>query len=390
VADLQSACRSPRNAAPLLEQARDAESVVIVVGDDARPGPYAPLVEALVKTLIEEAELKLEQLTLLVACGPRRHVVGRRLVRLVGEWVAGQIDAGSHYALAHDQHDFAAHTPEAGPLRMDAAYVEADLRIVVAPALPNPLLGLTGCYELLCPGLLDRPALDALLAPARDGRTLLAPPRPADNLLQKRLIDAAQAAPEAFAVEYACRQDGRITAVAAGDVAAVHDAVLETAVAGWALPPAESPGHLVLVDGGGAPNDLLLETALTGAVTGAALAADDAPILLCARCEDGIGRRDVVDALAACSNADDLLRLAGAPDLDADTAALLRLLGLVLRRHRIVLTGSLLPPAVLASIGVQVRSDPQQALDDLLADTAGPIVHVPQTPFALPAASGAG
>jgi nickel-dependent lactate racemase len=153
---IDRALEHPVGAEPLADLAAGRSRAVIAIDDITRPTRTAPIVAKLVDRLLA-AGMSPEAVTIVMATGahgaPSAHERGLKV---------GVLPAGVR-VVSHDPVEEVDDTGVAlagQPVRVNRAYLAADLRIGVSGVMPHPFAGFSGGGKVVLPGLSD---LDAVV-----------------------------------------------------------------------------------------------------------------------------------------------------------------------------------------------------------------------------------
>lgn len=141
------------------ERARSVDSASIAIDDATRPAPLGAVLEALVQELLS-AGLRERSIDIVMALGAHGAPTPAEMRAKVGDWIAERFEVRLH--------DPGGPLVESGlmlgpsPLRIDGAFLAAELRIGVGTIIPNPFAGFSGGGKIVLPGLASLEALEWL------------------------------------------------------------------------------------------------------------------------------------------------------------------------------------------------------------------------------------
>ncbi|MDH3457216.1 MAG: lactate racemase domain-containing protein [Gemmatimonadota bacterium] len=136
--------------AAIWEEAKGKSTVSVAIEDLTRPTPLAPVLETVLGGLME-AGVPDSRIDLVMALGAHGPPDARGIRRKVGDWVADRFTVRLH--------DPTGRLADTGmqvgaiPLRIDAGFWEADLRVGLGSMIPNPFAGFSGGAKIVLPGL---------------------------------------------------------------------------------------------------------------------------------------------------------------------------------------------------------------------------------------------
>ncbi|MDE3096309.1 MAG: nickel-dependent lactate racemase [Chloroflexota bacterium] len=286
-AAVRAAIATPLGAPPLARIARAGQTACIVVSDVTRPVPNAVILAPLLETL-EASGVRREDITLLIGTGLHRPSRDDERERILGREVLSR-----YRVVDHDARDASAQrrllTSARGvEVALDAAYMDAGLRIVTGFVEPHLFAGYSGGGKAVLPAIAGAAAILA----NHDARMVGHPKATwcvtEGNPIFEELRDVALASGVSFCVNVTLDERQRITGVFAGELAAAHDAAIAQA-ARQALRPIPHLYDVVVATNMGYPADLVLYQSVKGMSVAAQACAPGGAILLVAECREGLG-----------------------------------------------------------------------------------------------------
>ena len=290
-AALEAALRAPIGTPPLADLveavASGAESgtVAVVFSDLTRPMPndraLPPLLDELALAGVPDGAI-----TLINALGTHRPQTGEELRRMLGDGVVDRYRIVQHDAWAGDLVEVARNRA-GNPVRVNPAYLDAQVRILTGFIEPHFFAGFSGGPKAVLPGIadiesiLDNHGPEMIAAPGVDWATT------EDNPLWAEMLAAALTTEPTFLYNVTLNQAREITGVFAGDLVRAHRA--GTAFAREAcLQPVPEPFDIVITSNSGYPLDLNLYQSVKGMAAAAKIVKPGGDILVAAECWDGI------------------------------------------------------------------------------------------------------
>jgi nickel-dependent lactate racemase len=381
---LLAALRAPTGAAPLREQVRATDRVVIVISDVTRPTPN----ERLVPWVLEEiAHVPAERITIVNGTGSHRANSEPELVQMLGADVVGRYRVVNHDAFDAGSHAPLGRSSYGGDIALDRRYVEADARIVVGFIEPHFFAGFSGGAKGVMPALA---AIDSIMH--FHNAEMIGHPRATwgvleGNPVQGEAREAVAMTPgrPPFIVNVTLNKRREITGVFCGHHVEAHVAgarfCRDTAMRG-----VSGPFDVVVTTNGGYPLDQNLYQAVKGMSAAAQIVRDGGAIVAASECSDGLpAHGNFRKILHMRPSPDDLLAMITAPGFLMYDQWEVQAQALVQKRARVYLKSSLPREEVLGAhltpiddVGAQVRA---------LVERAGPAATVavlPQGPFTIP------
>ena len=357
---VRRALESPLGTPRLSELARDARSVVIVTSDHTRAMPSAitlPLLLEEVRRGNPDAEI-----TILVATGLHRATTPDEQRAMFGSKIVE-----SERIVVHDAFDESAHVdlgtlPSGACFFVDRLVTTCDLLVTEGFIEPHFFAGFSGGRKSILPGVCSERtvkenhsyraiASDRARSAVLDG-----------NPIHLDMVEAARRVNVAFILNVALNGSKEFIGAWAGDVERAHEEGVRF-VSGLTQRPVET-ADIVITGNGGYPLDQNLYQSPKAASTAAEYAGEDGVIILCCRCEDGMGSE----------NFERLMQLGSPEEIDAHLSAIpahetipeqwcAQIYSRILRRHRLILVSDGLDPKLVSRLNMT----PARTLDEALA-----------------------
>ena len=285
-----------------------APRVVVVFPDITRPMPNRTVLPPLLAEL-EALGAGPDRVTLLCATGTHRVATAAELEALIGPRLIERYPVVQHDCIESAHVEVGA--VDGVPVRIDARYVGADVKIVTGFVEPHFFAGFSGGPKGVCPGLADMSTVLEAHSPAR-----IADPGATWTVLDGNPVhefvrSAAALAPPDLSVDVAIDGERRLTAVFAGRLPDSHLAacahVQRTAVR-------TVPGRfdVVVSTNGGHPLDRNLYQAVKGMAAAERVVRPGGTIIMAASCVDGLpAGSPFARLLERATTAEELLRPGG-------------------------------------------------------------------------------
>jgi nickel-dependent lactate racemase len=278
---LLRALREPIGCAPLASQLRPGNKVVVVHTDITRATPNDRILLVLLPEL-EAAGIGRADITLLNALGTHRPQTPAELRELLGPDIVAR-----YRCLQHDAHDDANLVALAPGLRVNRAYVEADVRILTGFIEPHFFAGFSGGPKGVLPAIAGAESVQS-----NHGFHMIAHPNATwgittGNPVWEQMRDAALRAGPSFLLNVALNSARQITGIFAGDLLAAHTAGCAF-VREHAMVAVDAPYDLVITTNSGYPLDQNLYQCIKGVSAAARIVRDGGTILLAGQCADGL------------------------------------------------------------------------------------------------------
>jgi nickel-dependent lactate racemase len=285
-AAIRAALRAPIGAPALASLVRRGQRVVVVHSDITRATPNRRLLPVLLDEL-EAAGARPEDISLLNGLGTHRRQTDAELRDLLGPAVVDRYDCRQHDAWDDANLVPVGQTPRGHPVRLNRAFLEADVRVVTGLIEPHFFAGFSGGPKGILPALAGHESVIA-----NHGRDLIADPAAtwgmtAGNPIWEEMRAAALMAGPLFLLNVTVNAAREITGVFAGGLLAAHAAGCDF-LRGSTLVPVSGPFDVVLATNGGYPLDQNLYQAVKGMSAAGRVVRPGGAIVVAAACEDGL------------------------------------------------------------------------------------------------------
>lgn len=286
---VEASFRSPIGCLPLDELARGRESACIVISDVTRPVPNETILRPMLNCL-HDSGLSRDQITILIATGLHRPNEGAELEEMIGAYVKS-----NYRVLNHDARDFKTQTRlgeiafEGGSadVALNAAYLNADLKIATGLIEPHFMAGYSGGRKLICPGIASADTVTQFHSPRMIGDANSY----AGNLRSNPIHAMSRAVAGHVGVDFICNvtlsEERRITGVFSGDLDAAHQNGIAHVDQQTKIPTREA--DIVLTTCAGYPLDTTLYQAVKGMVCALPAVKTGGTIILAAEMSQGLG-----------------------------------------------------------------------------------------------------
>jgi nickel-dependent lactate racemase len=282
---IDQALDSPVGAERLQDLARTRRRAAIAIDDITRPTRTAPILAAVVARLTA-AGMPDDAITIVIATGAHRAATADDIRLKVGE-LAGRVRVISHDPVA-DVADTGVQLANQ-PVRVNRAFLAADLRIGIGGVMAHPFAGFSGGGKVVLPGLAD---LDAVV---RSHKYALMGFGGGLQLEGNRFRGDMERAVAQIGIDWTVNVvlNGRCetAALVAGDLTRAHRAAAARAQAIGATRPPDAPLDGLLLNAFPKDSELLqVEAALVPLRGGMSRwLRPGAPIVLLGACPDGLG-----------------------------------------------------------------------------------------------------
>jgi nickel-dependent lactate racemase len=361
--DVGSALDSPIASPPLDEIVDSSDSVLIVVSDATRPTASAPIVNLLVRRLVQLG-VSPAQVAIIFATGIHRAVTDQEKLELLTPFIVQRVKI-----LEHDANDpaklvsFGA-TNTGVEVELSSALREYSRVIVTGGINFHYFAGFTGGRKSICPGLASAETIKATHMLALDFETGGRKAGVGTGLLDGNAVHEeceriAGLVEPAFGINAIVDQQKRPVKLFCGNWQRAHRAACEYYLAQRSLWVFEKR-DIVVASCGGFPYDINLIQAHKALDMASYACNDGGTIVLLAECRDGLGRPDFLKWFESTDSRALADRLRNEYEVNGQTAWALMVKA---QRHRVCLVSELPDEQV-----GQMRMTPARSLSEALKD----------------------
>jgi nickel-dependent lactate racemase len=281
---LVEAIRAPIGRPPVQQLVRPGQRIAISVCDITRAQPRRETIEAL---LSELPDIRLEDITILIATGTHRANTREELVRMLGPELVGRCRVVNHDARDASTLRFVGNTSTGVPVYLNREWLDADVRITTGFVEPHFFAGFSGGPKMVAPGLAGIETVMTLHDAARIGHPRATWGITQGNPVHDDVREISQMVPVAFSVDVTLNREQKITAAFAGEILAQHKRACAHAK-DTAMRPVPAPFDVVLTTNSGYPLDQNLYQAVKGMSAAAKIVKPAGTIVCAAECRDGL------------------------------------------------------------------------------------------------------
>jgi nickel-dependent lactate racemase len=285
-AAIRQALRDPISAPPLRERVHPGDRAVVVHSDLTRPMPNDRVLPPLLAEL-EQAGVRREDITLLNALGTHRRQTPQELAEMLGQEIVTRYRCTQHDAWDDGNLVSLGHTRFGHPMRVNRAYMEADVKILTGFIEPHFFAGFSGGPKGVLPAIASA---DSVLA--NHGAEMIGHPRATwgvteGNPIWEEMLEVALKTEPTFLLNVTLNRAREITGVFGGDLRQAHAAGCDFCRRA-AMVPVPRFFDVVVTTNSGYPLDLNLYQAVKGMSAAARIVRQGGSIIIAAECWDGI------------------------------------------------------------------------------------------------------
>ncbi|HMF33233.1 MAG TPA: nickel-dependent lactate racemase [Candidatus Lokiarchaeia archaeon] len=358
------------------------EQVVIVVSDATRPVPTGTTLPPILEEI--RGGCPTAQVTILVGTGLHRLSTPEELLYILGEQIFNTCEVANHEASNAGELEFLGETSRGTPAFLNARYVRADLRIITGYVEPHFFAGFSGGRKALVPGIAGAQTIQMNHGPAFMAHPLARFGGTNGNPIYDDAVEIAQMAPPHFCVNVTLDARHQITHVAAGEMQAVHNLLVQEQLETCFF-PIQEPYDVVICNNGGAPLDLNLYQAVKSTAIGELAVKPGGVIIATNECGDGVGHDAFMKLLRDYSDPVLLLEDIQCGKIQVPDVWQVQVLARVLTKAEIYVVSSLAEED-LGNIGLKYAPTVESALSSIQESHGdlGRVLILPDGPLAIP------
>ncbi len=296
IADRAAAVRhallAPIGSPPLAELAKGRKSACILICDITRPVPNHLFLRPMIETLVGSG-VPLDRIVILVATGLHRPNVGEELAEVVGDpWVMERVRIKNHDARNEADHvDFGVTATRGTPVKLDRAFVEADLRIATGLVEPHFMAGWSGGRKVVAPGVAHHETIRTFHSARFMEDPLAVQCNLIGNPLHEEQLEIVRGLGDVYAVNTIIDDDRDLVYVNFGEIIASHAAAVEF-VDGAIRVPTRRRFKTVVTSSAGYPLDKTYYQTIKGMVTPMDILAPGGALIIASECSEGFGSKE--------------------------------------------------------------------------------------------------
>ncbi len=343
---IEDALLNPIGSDRLSKIVKQNDKVTIIVTDISRPCPDDRLVPAILREL-DMANVRKDQVTMIVANGSHRPMTDQELKEKVGEEVFEKTTIINHVCTDQEDLKFIGKTPNLDiPLSVNKEIINTNMLISTGMVDTHIFAGYAGNGKSVMPGVSAIKTIEGMHRPE-----LLDNPNVGVCLVDRNpvhldIVEAARKADLRFIVNVILNGKGEIAKAAAGDMVRAHGELVRTMDDCVKVPIQELPDIVVSCAGYPKDRDLYQATrAANNFVCGPTPAIKKGGVIIIpAPCEDGVGSKTFYEWMKDARNLDEILeRGKKEPTIGAHRPYIM---AKILKRASVIIVGSKIPGAV--------------------------------------------
>lgn len=285
-AALWHAFRQPIGSPPLADLVQPGDSVVVVHTDITRATPNDRILPVLLAAL-EGAGVRRRDITLLNGLGTHRRQTGAELRAMLGDEVVDNYRCLQHSCFDEENLISLGVTSLGHLVRINRAYLEADVRILTGFIEPHFFAGFSGGPKAVLPSLAGSESVFS-----NHGLDMIGHPQATwgvtgGNPIWEEMREVALLTRPTFLLNVTLNTRKQITGVFAGDMLAAHAAGCEFVRAN-SMMAVSRPYDIIVATNSGYPLDQNLYQTVKGMSAAAQIVREGGAIIIAAACADGL------------------------------------------------------------------------------------------------------
>ena len=276
--------------------ANDCKTACIAICDITRPVPNHLFLRPMIEVLLDKG-IDRRDITILVATGLHRPNEGKELEELVGDpWVLENIRIKNHDARNDAEHVLVGKTPTRGTVvRLDRAFVEADLRIVTGLVEPHFMAGYSGGRKVIAPGVAHVETITTF----HSSRFMADPAARSCNLLNNPLheeqLEIVKLIGGAFGLNTVIDEKRQLSYVNFGEIISAHQEAVDY-VRQYCEVAVPRKYRTVVTTASGYPLDKTYYQTIKGMVGAMNILEPGGDLIIASECSEGFGSAEFVDS----------------------------------------------------------------------------------------------
>jgi nickel-dependent lactate racemase len=312
---------------------------------------------------IERAGILPGNITILVATGLHRASTKDEIAAMLGEEIASRYIVLIHDSRDKDSLQFLGTSTLGTPLWINKTFLDADIKILTGYVDPHFFAGFAGGRKAIVPGIAGEETIAGNHSASNIGCpnarfTILE-----GNPIHEDAVEIAKQVGVDFIVNVCLDDLHRIVKVAAGDLEAAHQALVDH-VMKTAVLSLDDGFDIVIVNNGGYPLDLNLYQAVKSMVLGEAAVKEGGTIIAVNEARDGFGSDEFKHIIETESDPDEFIRKLIEKELIIDGQWQVQTLARAAKRAEIFVVGSM-PRAAFKNVtlGMKWVENVEKAVD---------------------------
>ena len=388
-AAIRASFENPIGTQPLGQLARGKQTACILLCDVTRPVPNQAILRPMVETL-EEAGIKRENITFLVATGLHRPNWGEELREMVGDFLFHNYrfenhDARDEQAMT-DLGEVRFGEDQSARVALNSHYLRADLKITTGLLEPHFMAGYSGGRKVICPGIASAQTILGFHSAGMIGDANAR----AGNLTNNPIHAMSLAVAKKVGCDFICNvtldEERRITGVFSGDLEAAHQKGIE-----WVDQSAKVavvPAPIVVTTSAGYPLDTTFYQCVKGMVCALPALQRGGTLIIAASLSEGIGGPEFSRMCRSLSAVDEFIERISSNPTQIDQWQLQEMMLALKHAGQILIVSDGLSPDVLSSLLLSPASSVEEALETARQKHGfdARVVVIPEGPYVTPVA----
>lgn len=219
--DFLFAFKKPIDTLPLNNLAKGAKNISIIIPDSTRGLPLNQIFKLLIKEL-QEAEIRLDQIKVVIALGVHRKLTGDEIANIIGEEFFNKLNVVNHDPYDKDNLVILGNTKYGTPVEVNKLVFESDFRIVIGKVEPHEFAGFSGGRKAILPGVCSEKTIKANHRPEMILNEYAKPGSLEKNIIHLDMIEAARLLKVHFSINCVLNSKNEFIGLFIGDIFSAH------------------------------------------------------------------------------------------------------------------------------------------------------------------------
>ncbi len=345
--------------------ARGRWNACIVISDVTRPVPNKIILPPILQTL-EDAGIKKENITILIATGMHRPNLGEELEQMVGADIAGNYKIVNHYCRKEEDLRKIADI-DGAPIEINKHYLDADLKILTGLIEPHMYAGYSGGRKSILPGISSFKTMTFMHSFQMIDHPDVTNCKLDGNPFHAAGEKVAKLAGVDFILNVVINKQRELVGVFAGHHMLAHQTGCNM-VEKMSVQRMHKPVDLVITSAGGYPLDATFYQVSKGLIAASNIIRDGGSIIMVCECREGLGSQEYCALVREGLTTDEFMAHRCRPEnFEIDQWCLQTTYQALAKADNIYVYSPYLDEKELNAIGIVKIDDVQAAVTTLLA-----------------------
>jgi nickel-dependent lactate racemase len=363
---VQEAITDPIGTPALSALARGRSNACVVISDVTRPVPNKIILPPMLQTL-EDAGIKRENITILIATGMHRPNLGEELEQMVGAEIMGNYKIVNHYCRKEEDLRKIADI-DGAPIEINKHYLDADLKILTGLIEPHMYAGYSGGRKSILPGISSFKTMTFMHSFQMIDHPDVTNCKLDGNPFHAAGEKVAELAGVDFILNVVINKQRELVGVFAGHHTSAHQTGCKM-VERMSVQRMQKPVDLVVSSAGGYPLDATFYQVSKGLIAASNIIREGGSIIMVCECREGLGSQEYCALVREGHSVNEFMAHRCKPEnFEIDQWCLQTTYQALAKAKNIYVYSPYLEEKELNAIGITKIDDVQAAVTTLLAD----------------------